>query len=143
MVSMATVAEDSKLLTVTENGYGKLSLVSDYRKTKRGGKGVMTVKTGEKIGRVISVLEVSENDELIVTSIQGMVIRIPVADIRVTGRATMGVRIMRLHGDDKVTAAARLIGEKEEMMVKEAEITEDRDLLPREGFGEGTERSGD
>ncbi|MBM4237344.1 MAG: DNA gyrase subunit A, partial [Euryarchaeota archaeon] len=143
VVSMATVAEDSKLLTVTKNGYGKLSLVSDYRKTRRGGKGVMTVRTGDKIGRVISVLEVSENDELIVTSFQGMVIRIPVADIRVTGRATMGVRIMRLHGDDKVTAVARLIGEKEEMMVNEAPISEDRNLLPREGFEEGTERSGD
>ncbi|MCQ5375482.1 MAG: hypothetical protein NO474_02660, partial [Methanomassiliicoccales archaeon] len=132
VVSMAAVSPDSMLLSITENGYGKLSPVSAYRKTKRGGKGVITIKTGERNGKVVSVLDVAQNDELIVTSTQGMVIRIPVADIRVMGRATMGVKIMRLREGDKVTAIARLIGEKEEKMVDMAEVTEDKDMIPRE-----------
>ena len=113
VVSMAVVNPGDHLLTLTENGYGKRSLVDDYRKTRRGGKGVITIKTGGRNGNVVSVLAVSDDDELIVTSIQGMVIRIPVEEIRVIGRATMGVRIMRLREGDKVTAVARLAAESE------------------------------
>ncbi|MDD1765447.1 MAG: DNA gyrase subunit A [Methanomassiliicoccales archaeon] len=131
VVSMAAVTSESKLLTMTENGYGKTSLVCNYRKTKRGGRGVITMKTGERNGRVITALDVLGEDELIVTSTGGMVIRVPVADIRVVGRATMGVRIMRLREDDKVTAVARLVGEKEERMVDQAEVKEDLDILPQ------------
>lgn len=130
VVSMAAVVPDAKLLTVTENGYGKLSLVSEYRKTRRGGHGVITIKTGERNGRVVAALDVLEDDELIVTSTGGMVIRIPVADIRVMGRATMGVTIMRLRNGDKVTAVARLAGEKEERMVDEVQVKEDLETLP-------------
>jgi DNA gyrase subunit A len=130
VVSMAAVTSESKLLTMTENGYGKTSLVSNYRKTKRGGRGVITMKTGERNGRVITALDVLGEDELIVTSTGGMVIRTPVADIRVVGRATMGVRIMRLREDDRVTAVARLVGEKEERMVDQTEAKEDLDILP-------------
>ncbi|MDD1768764.1 MAG: DNA gyrase subunit A, partial [Methanomassiliicoccales archaeon] len=132
VVSMAAVTADSKLLSVTENGYGKMSLVSDYRKTKRGGRGVITIKTGERNGKVIAALDVLEDDELIVTSTGGMVIRIPVTDIRVMGRATMGVTIMRLRNGDKVTAVARLVGEKEERLVDQVEVKEDMDILPGE-----------
>jgi DNA gyrase subunit A len=131
VVSMAAVTSESKLLTMTENGYGKTSLVSNYRKTKRGGRGVITMKTGERNGRVITALDVLGEDELIVTSTGGMVIRTPVADIRVVGRATMGVRIMRLREDDRVTAVARLVGEKEERMVDQTEAKEDLDILPQ------------
>jgi DNA gyrase subunit A len=131
VVSMAAVTSESKLLTMTENGYGKTSLVSHYRKTKRGGRGVITMKTGERNGRVITALDVLGDDELIVTSTGGMVIRTPVADIRVIGRATMGVRIMRLREDDRVTAVARLVGEKEERMVDQTEAKEDLDILPQ------------
>jgi DNA gyrase subunit A len=131
VVSMAAVTSESKLLTMTENGYGKTSLVCNYRKTKRGGRGVITMKTGERNGRVITALDVLGEDELIVTSTGGMVIRVPVADIRVVGRATMGVRIMRLREDDKVTAVARLVGEMEERMVDQAEVKEDLDILPQ------------
>ena len=132
VVSMAAVTSDSKLLTITENGYGKMSLVSDYRKTKRGGRGVITIKTGDRNGRVIAALDVLEDDELIVTSTGGMVIRIPVTDIRVMGRATMGVTIMRLRNGDRVTAVARLVGEKEERLVDQVEVKEDLGILPQE-----------
>ncbi len=132
VVSMAAVTSDSKLLSITENGYGKMSLVSGYRKTKRGGRGVITIKTGDRNGKVIAALDVLEDDELIVTSTGGMVIRIPVTDIRVMGRATMGVTIMRLRNGDRVTAVARLVGEKEERMVDQVEVKEDLEILPPE-----------
>ncbi|HUV23968.1 MAG TPA: DNA gyrase subunit A [Methanomassiliicoccales archaeon] len=114
VVSMAVVTPESNLLTLTENGYGKLSKVENYRKTKRGGKGVITIKTTERNGMVVAVKEVAEGDELIVTSQQGMIIRVPVDQIRLSGRTTMGVTIMRIKEDDTVCAVARLARDEDE-----------------------------
>ncbi len=111
VVGMSVVEGDSVLLTLTENGFGKRSAVSDYRKTKRGAIGVINLKTTDKTGKVVNVKEVSSDDELIVTSQNGMVIRIPVRGIRVQGRATMGVRVMRMKQGDKVVGVARLAQE--------------------------------
>jgi DNA gyrase subunit A len=111
VVGMSVVTEESILLTITENGYGKRSEVSTYRKTKRGAGGVITIKTGERNGKVVAVKEVSPDDELIVTSQNGMIIRIPVRGIKVQGRATMGVRVMRMKEGDRVVSLARLIQE--------------------------------
>jgi DNA gyrase subunit A len=108
VVSMALVREDSVLLTLTENGYGKRTPVSEYRKVYRGGKGVITISTNERNGPVVAVMEVEQPDELIVTSQKGMVIRIPVEGISVQGRATMGVRIMKLDEGDKVRGVDRI-----------------------------------
>lgn len=104
VVSMAVVRPGDMLLTVTENGYGKISGVDDYRKTRRGAKGVITIKTTDRNGTVVSVRKVSGDDELVVTSAQGKVLRINVADIRVTGRNAAGVRIMDMRNGDKVIA---------------------------------------
>ncbi|MHC1679753.1 MAG: DNA gyrase subunit A [Methanomassiliicoccales archaeon] len=134
VVSMAIVTSDSHLLTVTENGYGKISVVGKkdadderdtYRKTHRGSKGVITIRTEGRNGDVISVMEVEQDDELILATVNGMVQRIRVADIRVMGRATQGVTVMDLRDDDKVIAVARLAGRKEEQAVQEAEVHED------------------
>jgi DNA gyrase subunit A len=111
VVGLSVVDEESVLLTITEHGYGKRTPVSVYRKTKRGASGVITIKTGERNGKVVGVKEVSADDELIVTSQNGMVIRIPVRGIRVQGRATMGVRVMRLKEGDRVVSLARLAQE--------------------------------
>jgi DNA gyrase subunit A len=111
VVGMSVVEEDSVLLTITENGYGKRSSVSTYRKTKRGAQGVKNIRISEKNGRVVCVKEVLSDDELIVTSKRGMIIRIPVRGIRVQGRATMGVKVMRMKEGDKVVSVARLIQE--------------------------------
>ncbi len=123
VVSMAIVDEESVLLTVTENGYGKRSNVSDYRKTKRGAKGVINIRTSERNGKVVMVREVRDEHELIVTSECGMVIRMPVTDIRIISRATQGVKIMRLtKKDDKVCSVTRLIAPEEmEEAIEEAE----------------------
>jgi len=120
VVSMAVVEPKDQLLTVCENGYGKRSPVEDYRKIRRGGKGVITIKTNERNGDVVCAMKVTDEEELIVTSVNGMVIRMPVQGISVLSRATMGVRLMKLKEKDKVTAVTRLMPPSEEERVVEA-----------------------
>ncbi|UCH88815.1 MAG: DNA gyrase subunit A, partial [Thermoplasmata archaeon] len=108
VIGMSVLKEDSILLTVTANGYGKRSKLEDYRRTHRGGQGVKNLKINEKTGRVVAVRGVDESEELIITSYQGMIIRIPVKDISILGRATQGVKIMNMNEGDKVVAVARL-----------------------------------
>jgi DNA gyrase subunit A len=123
---LAIVDSEAIILTITENGYGKRSKVSDYRHTHRGSQGVINIKTDERNGRVISVLSVESDNELIVTSQNGLVIRMPVEGISVIGRATKGVRIMNLNEGDRVMAIARLVREEEEeQMVEDAETGHD------------------
>lgn len=119
VIGMAVVDSDSVMLTVTQKGYGKRSKVEAYRKTKRGAQGVINLKIVEKNGPVVAIRRVKGDDELIITSVKGMIIRIPVKGIRVMGRATQGVKVMRMRKDDKVKALARMIGEKEEIEITE------------------------
>jgi len=115
VVSMAIIEHpDGNLLTITENGYGKRSPISEYRKTHRGSKGVRTIITNERNGKVIYVRELTDDDEIMLTSMEGMVVRIPVKDIRIQGRNTMGVRIMRLNKDDKVVSVAKIMEAEED-----------------------------
>ncbi|MDH7517072.1 MAG: DNA gyrase subunit A [Candidatus Thermoplasmatota archaeon] len=109
VVSMDVVEGKGDLLTITENGFGKRSAIQDYRMTHRGSKGVRTIVTNERNGQVVFVKEVTDNDEIIITSKNGMVVRIPVVDIRRQGRNTMGVRIMRLNEGDKVVSVAKIV----------------------------------
>jgi DNA gyrase subunit A len=101
------------VLVVTEKGYGKRSDINDYRITHRGGKGVITVKTNDKIGKMIAMMEVNDNDELVIISTKGMVIRQSVKDIRVMGRATQGVRVIRLKDGDSIADIAKVVTEDE------------------------------
>jgi DNA gyrase subunit A len=101
------------VLVVTEKGYGKRSDVNDYRITHRGGKGVITVKTSDKIGKMIALMEVNDNDELVIISTKGMVIRQSMKDIRVMGRATQGVRVIRLKDGDSIADIAKVVPEEE------------------------------
>ncbi|MEM0492470.1 MAG: DNA gyrase subunit A, partial [Candidatus Thermoplasmatota archaeon] len=122
VVAMAVVDDEGSLLTVTENGYGKRSPIEDYRKTHRGSTGVRTIVTNERNGQVIFVSQVVDEEELLLTTMQGMTVRIPVQDIRVQGRNTQGVRIMRLNEGDKVVSVTKILGgglkcETEETMV--------------------------
>ncbi len=109
VVSMDVVEEKGDLLTITENGFGKRSTIQDYRLTHRGSKGVKTIITNERNGQVIFVKEVTDDDQIIITSKNGMIVRVPVLDIRRQGRNTMGVRIMRLNQGDKVVSVAKII----------------------------------
>jgi DNA gyrase subunit A len=101
------------VLVVTEKGYGKRSEVNDYRITHRGGKGVITVRTGDKTGKMIALMEVNDNDELVIISTKGMVIRQGMKEIRVMGRATQGVRVIRLKDGDSIADIAKVVPEEE------------------------------
>lgn len=105
------------ILIVTDKGYGKRSDLADYRITRRGGKGVITMKSSEKNGNMISIREVVDNDDLMIITSRGIMIRQHVSDIRVMGRNTQGVRLIRLDKDDVISAVASVVGEE----VEEAE----------------------
>jgi DNA gyrase subunit A len=120
VVSMALVkSEETELLTVLEAGLGKRTKVREYRKTRRGSQGVMTTNMKVAKSPVVGVLEVEPGDEILVTTVGGMVIRCPVDGIRETGRAAKGVRIQRLGEGDRISAVVRLVTSREEEAVGE------------------------
>ena len=132
VVSMTVVRPGDMLLTVSENGFGKISNVDDYRLTHRGSKGVITIKTTERNGCVVAVKKVDDDKELIVTSESGKILRIRVADIRVTGRNAAGVKIMDLRDGDKVTALQPVDREEVDEEVPEGDAAEAADDAPSE-----------
>jgi DNA gyrase subunit A len=110
----ATIADDKlSLVTITENGYGKRSPISDYRLINRGGVGVINIKITDKNSQVVAIAQVADNDELMLISQSGVLIRTPVTGISVIGRNTQGVRVMRLDEKDKVISLAKIVPEEE------------------------------
>ncbi|HEY7470970.1 MAG TPA: DNA gyrase subunit A [Gemmatimonadota bacterium] len=105
--------ESNALLSVTENGYGKRTLISDYRVTHRGGKGIKTLNPTAKTGPLVAVKEVVEQDELMIVTTGGIIIRLPIQGIRVMGRATQGVKLINLEAGHKVGDVARVVLEEE------------------------------
>jgi len=128
--------EESNLLVVSENGYGKRSLVEDYRITKRGGKGVKTINVTDKTGKLVAIKEVIDSDDLMIINRSGITIRLAVEDLRVMGRATQGVKLIRLGDDDKISSVEKI--EKIETVEIEEEEGED---TASEGKDESTEDS--
>jgi DNA gyrase subunit A len=114
VVGMEIVRDDSTILTVTENGYGKRSTLDDYRSQGRGGKGIITIKITEKNRRVIGMAQVSEDDEIILITSNGKVLRIRTKDISVQGRNTQGVRLFDIEAGDKVVSFAKVVEREEE-----------------------------
>ncbi|MFZ5980182.1 MAG: DNA gyrase subunit A [Candidatus Zixiibacteriota bacterium] len=112
VIGMVAVKRNSSLLVVTENGYGKRTSIDDYRMTNRGGKGVINVKTSERNGEVVSIMEVLDDDELILITKKGIANRQAVKDIKVIGRNTQGVRLISLKNEDLVTDVARVAKEE-------------------------------
>ena len=114
VVGMEIVRDDSTILTVTENGFGKRSTLEDYRSQGRGGKGIITIKTTEKNGKVIGMAQVSADDEILLITSNGKVLRIRTRDISVQGRNTQGVRLFDIEGGDKVVSFAKVVEREEE-----------------------------
>ncbi len=114
VVGMEIVRDDSTILTVTENGYGKRSTLEDYRSQGRGGKGIITIKITEKNGRVIGMAQVSQDDEILLITSNGKVLRIRTKDISVQGRNTQGVRLFDTEAGDKVASFAKVVEREEE-----------------------------
>ncbi len=113
VVGMEILHPQGTLLTVTENGYGKRTAVDEYRVQSRGGKGVITLKVTEKTGAIVGVAQVSEDDDVMLITDGGKIIRMPVREIRVIGRNTQGVRLIGMEVKERVSSFARL-AEKEE-----------------------------
>ena len=122
---------ESNILVVSENGYGKRSSLDDYRITNRGGKGVKTISITEKTGNLVSIKNVTDDDDLMIINKSGIAIRMEVADLRVMGRATQGVKLINLKGNDSIAAVAKVMkDEEEEAENLESEITDNQ--LPNE-----------
>ena len=114
VIGMVSVNDmDANILVVSENGYGKRSSLEDYRVTNRGGKGVKTISITEKTGRLVSIKTVSDLDDLMIINKSGIAIRMEVATLRVMGRATQGVRLINLKGDDTIAAVAKVMKDEE------------------------------
>jgi DNA gyrase subunit A len=112
LVGMVVIRRDATILVVTENGMGKCSHLEEYRVQRRGGKGIITVNRTEKTGDVVAVMEVLPADEIMLITMQGLIIRSSVAQVRVTGRIAQGVKLVQLDAGDRVTAVARVVPEE-------------------------------
>lgn len=124
VVSMEILQPGVKILHVTSKGYGKQTPESEYRITNRGGKGIFTCHLTEKTGQVVAVKAVSGEEDLMLITIAGVLIRIPVQEISETGRNTMGVRLIRLHDDEEVATVARIDQDEEEQEETEETMEE-------------------
>ncbi|MBM4176075.1 MAG: DNA gyrase subunit A [Ignavibacteria bacterium] len=114
VVGMIVSKRKASVLVVTEQGFGKRTEIDEYRITRRGGKGVRTLKTSDKNGKMVSIRELEDNDDLVIITNKGMIIRQHAKDLRLMGRNTQGVRLIRLNQNDKIAAIARVIPEEEE-----------------------------
>ena len=136
VVSMVVLQRaGSELLAITRNGYGKRSPVEEYRVIGRGGKGVITIKASERNGPLVAIVEVKTEDELMITSRKGIVIRLPIRDVSVLGRNTQGVRLINLDEGDSVADVTRIATEAEEDEEGSAQETRNNGGGPAGGEG--------
>jgi DNA gyrase subunit A len=138
VVGLVCVADPTKnLLVVSEKGYGKRSEIEDYRITNRGTKGVLTLNITEKTGSVVGILDVTDKDDLMIINKSGIMIRTSVEDLRVMGRNTQGVRLIRLNEDDEISSIAKIEME-DSVVVEESEMIEgeimDGGIAPEESM---------
>lgn len=111
---VAVIRNSATILVVTEKGFGKRSDLNSYRLTNRGGKGIITVKTSERVGKMISIKEVTDTDDLMIITTKGILIRQKMKDIRVMGRNAQGVKLIKLGDSDNISAVARIIEDDKE-----------------------------
>ena len=128
VIGMVSVNDmSSEILVVSENGYGKRTSLEDYNVTNRGGKGVKTLKITEKTGKLVSINSVSDEDDLMIINKSGLTIRMDVASLRVMGRATQGVKLINIKGNDSIAAVTKVMKEDEAVIdeeLAEGEITD-------------------
>jgi len=133
VVGMISVNDlDSDILVVSENGYGKRSSLDGYRMTNRGGKGVKTISITEKTGELVTIKNVTDNDDLMIINKSGIAIRMEVSSLRVMGRATQGVKLINLKDTDSIAAVAKVVHDDDDISdVEEIDAVEknnDNDL---------------
>ena len=133
-VSMCAVHEDAQILSLTENGFGKRTDIGEYRMQSRGGKGVRAMKLTEKTGAQVGLLPITDDEDIMLITDGGVIIRMHASDIRVIGRATQGVRLMRLPEDSRVVSVTG--AEREDEQPDEEEGLAGEDVQPEEGSEE-------
>ena len=106
VVGMRCVSPEDLVLSITEEGYGKRTKLREYRNTARGGQGVINIKTTKRNGNVVAIMKVTPEDNVMIITRNGKIIRIDSDKIRATGRAAQGVRLVKLEGGDQIAAAA-------------------------------------
>ena len=140
VIGMISVDDmESNILVVSENGYGKRSSLEDYRITNRGGKGVKTISITEKTGSLVSIKNVTDEDDLMIINKSGIAIRMAVEDLRVMGRATQGVKLINLKGSDSIAAVAKVM--KEEEVEESEEVTTEEPISEETPNTESTENT--
>ena len=133
VIGMVSVNDmNSEILVVSEKGYGKRSSLEDYRITNRGGKGVKTLNITDKTGSLVSINSVTDADDLMIINKSGLTIRMDVSDLRVMGRATQGVRLINIKGNDSIAAVTKVLREEEAIEEAIEEIIEEQgvDAVP-------------
>ena len=111
VIGMICIDDPSKsILVVSENGYGKRTELDDYRVTNRGGKGVKTINITEKTGHLIAIKSVTDKDDIMIINKSGLTIRLAVANLRLMGRATQGVRLINIKSGDSIAAVTDVVG---------------------------------
>jgi DNA gyrase subunit A len=138
LIGMVIVNENffgSTLFTVTENGFGKRTNLDEYRLQMRGGKGVITIKTSERNGCVVDIKQVNDENDLMLITNEGKILRIPIAGFSVIGRNTQGVRLMVKEENERIVAVAKLAekeetDEAEELVDELTDETEETDEMP-------------
>ncbi len=118
---------ETTVLVVSEKGYGKRTDIEDYRVTNRGGKGVKTINVTDKTGKLVAIKDVTDNDDLMIINKSGIVIRIAANELRVMGRATQGVRLISLKGDDEIASITKVEHEEDEVIEDNQESNENTD----------------
>ena len=126
-------SEQDSILVVSENGYGKRTLVEDYRITNRGGKGVKTLNVTDKTGDVIAVKDITDEDDLMITTKRGIMIRMAAADLRVMGRATQGVRLINLKSGESIASVAKVPASEPEELTEGLEGGPEAGATPEVG----------
>jgi DNA gyrase subunit A len=120
VIGMITINDsETDVLVVSENGYGKRSSLEDYRITNRGGKGVKTISVTEKTGNLVAIKNVTDNDDLMIINKSGIAIRLEVSGLRVMGRATQGVRLIKVRDGDAIAAVAKVVHDDDEVVLDE------------------------
>ena len=134
-IGMVCVSEpNAQLMVVSENGYGKRSDIEDYRVTNRGGKGVTTLNITDKVGKLVSITQAADTDDLMIITKAGIAIRMAIADIRVAGRNTQGVRLIKLNDNDEISSVTRFKKEEDviaavsELIVNEEVVAGDQPI---------------
>ena len=116
IVSMEILEKDDEklLLTVTEKGYGKRTSLTEYRLQNRGGKGIINIRTGDRNGHVVGSVQVADDDKVMLITNTGRIIKTRVHEVRETGRAALGVTLMRVSGDEAIVGVTRVVEDDEE-----------------------------